>query len=87
MFESSAKGDLAKVKKAIDEQDSAKVAFVAHALKGACMSIEATELYNLFYSLEKAGKKDEKEQYMPLYLEIEAAFVRAAAFMNEHLSS
>lgn len=86
MFESSAKGDLAKVKKAIDEDDSAKVAFVAHALKGACMSIEATELYNLFYSLEKAGKKEEKEQFLPLYQEIEAAFVRAAAFMKEHLS-
>lgn len=87
MFESSAKGDLAKVKQAIDAQDSAKVAFVAHALKGACMSIEATELFNLFYSLEKAGKQDEKEQYMTLYHEIEAAFVRARAFMQEHLSS
>jgi signal transduction histidine kinase/CheY-like chemotaxis protein/HPt (histidine-containing phosphotransfer) domain-containing protein len=64
---------IADLKVAIDQQDSAEVSRLAHAIKGVCANLSAQTMYQLTGELEQAGKEDQKDIQLKLWPAVEQA--------------
>ncbi|MCA9804004.1 MAG: Hpt domain-containing protein, partial [Cyanobacteria bacterium HKST-UBA02] len=84
IVEDSLGGELKKLREGLAQNDDKVVASVAHAFKGASMSIEATTLYELLYELEKAAKASDSASFAGLAEKIEVAFTETIEVIRRY---
>jgi len=84
IVEDSLGGELKKLREGLARNDDKVVASVAHAFKGASMSIEATTLYELLYELEKAAKASDSARFAGLAEKIEMAYTETIEVIRRY---
>ncbi len=68
LFREETAKDLARIKKAVDENDLVSSGVAAHNIKGAASSLGITAIHEIVIEIEKAGKAgalDEVAKHLP----------------------
>jgi two-component system sensor histidine kinase/response regulator len=83
LYLSSTQSLIEQLASACERRDHAQAAARAHEIKGASAYIGAHEIRDITRTLELAAKADDWEKAQECLDELEPAFIRAWAFVNE----
>lgn len=70
--------DMNNLRTAVSALDMVKIAYHAHKIKGAALTLGAERLSNCAEILEKAARKEEAADYHALFRDMEAEYTTAA---------
>ena len=76
--------DTARLRTAVDNQESNQVSFFSHRIKGSAAIIGAKELMKLSGELEQAGREDDAQQFQPLMKKICQCYRQVSEEINHY---
>lgn len=73
-FFQSTRKDILNLKTAVNNQQSALIASLAHRIKGGAAIVGAEQLASLAGGIEHSGQQASPEHYEPLFIELQSTF-------------